>query len=259
LSAIFVLRQHGSVHLITDSAAYDGSTGELHSVDLVKCIALPDLRCAIACTGPALLGSYLSERIADDVGSFDDLIARGEALLPDMFRDYAEDNCGGDALSTFYVVGWRRAANRPVANCMNLWTDDCSRMAQVIENSPGEYQRFRFDESALAGTPIPGSDLLEAAGFRIPANIDDMRPELDLLHLLEIARHEKIENHYWVGGNALLTSVDADGVQQKIVHVWEEDEVGEPITPLPIDWAAWRAARLQQRRVRGMRAGATPY
>jgi hypothetical protein len=248
MSAIFVLRQHDSAHLMTDGAAYDGVTGELHAVDLAKGIALPDLHMAIACTGPALLGGDLSERIADEFASFDDFISRGEALLPDMFRDYAEDNCDGDALSTFYVVGWHRhATSRPAAYCMNLWTDDSSRLAQVVDNMSADsgVQRFKFEELALAGTPIPGGDLIEAAGLTIPADVNDMRPEIDLLHLMEIARHEEIEGHHWVGGEAVLTSIDATGVTQKTLHVWEEDEVGWPIWPLPIDWAAWRAARLR--------------
>jgi hypothetical protein len=246
---------------MTDAAAYDGETGELHSVDLVKCIALPELHLAIACTGPALLGHYLAGRIEGEFDTFDDFVGRGEVLLPGMFEDYAYDNCGGDALSNFYVGGWHRHATpRPAAYCMNLWTDDCSRLAQVTENSStdGRYQRFKFEEVALAGTPIPGSDLITAAGLRIPADVNEIRPDLDLLHLIEVARHEKIEGHHWVGGKAVLTSIDASCVTQTTIHVWEEDVVGDPITPLPIDWAAWRAARLQhtnvQRRLPGTMA-----
>jgi hypothetical protein len=44
----------------------------------------------------------------------------------------------------------------------------------------------------------------------------------------------------------VLTSIDASGVKQTTMHVWNEDEVGWPIWPLPIDWKAWKAARLQQ-------------
>jgi hypothetical protein len=254
LTAIFVLRQRSSVHLICDAAAYDGTTGELISVDLAKCIALPDM--AIACNGPALLGHYLGERIADEFASFDDFISRGEAVLPDIFRDYAED-----AFSTFYVIGWHRHATpRPAAYCMNLWTDDSTRLAQVVENSSADsgVQRFKFEELLLSGTPGPSSDLMTAAGFSIPADVNDMRPEIDLMHLLEIARHEEIEGHHWVGGNAVLTSIDSSGVTQKTLNVWEEDAVGDPIMPLPIDWKAWRAVRLQhtnnKRRVRGTKA-----
>jgi hypothetical protein len=156
-----------------------------------------------------------------------------------MFRDYAED-----AFSTFYVIGWHRADPRPAAYCMNLWTDNSTRLAQVVENSSADsgVQRFKFEELLLSGTPGPSSDLTTAAGFSIPADVNDMRPEIDLLHLTEIARHEEIEGHHWVGGKAVLTSIDASGVTQKTLHVWKEDVVGEWITPLPIDWAAWRAA-----------------
>jgi hypothetical protein len=231
---------------MTDAAAYDGTTGELHAVDLVKCIALPDLHLAVSCNGPALLGQHMSEKIADEFTSFDDLIARGESELPRMFQDYAEYARGGDAYSTLYVIGWHRHAARPAAYIMNLWTDGSAKLARVLEQSEGTeaFHRFKFEEQLLAGTPLPGDDLIQAAGLRIPDDVNDMRPELDLLHLMEVQRHEKIAGHYWVGGNALLTSIDANGVTQKVVHEWREDVVGEPIAPLPIDWKAWRAARI---------------
>jgi hypothetical protein len=246
MTAIFALRQRDSVHLITDGAVYDGVTGELHAVDFVKCVDFPDMKMAIACTGPALLGRYLGERMEDEFDSFDDLVTRGEVLLPDMFLEYAEENRNADALSTLYVIGWHRHATlRPAAYCMNLWTDDCTLLNQVLENSSADSsaQRFKFEELLLAGTPIPGCDLMEAAGFTIPSDVNDTRPEFDLLHLMEIARHEEIEGHHWVGGEAVLTSINESGVTQKTLHIWEEDVVGDPITPLPIDWAAWRAAR----------------
>jgi hypothetical protein len=28
------------------------------------------------------------------------------------------------------------------------------------------------------------------------------------MHLIEVARHEEIEGHYWVGGEAVLTSIE---------------------------------------------------
>lgn len=235
MTAIFVLRLRSSVHLMTDGAVYDGTTGVLHSVDFEKCIALPDLHMAIACNGPALLGRDLAERIADEFTSFDDFVCRGEVVLPDMFREYARCNCDDDAFSTLYVVGWHRHATpRPAAYCMNLWTDASTKLTQILENSSAdfEYERFRFEEQLLSGTPVPSSDLLQAAGFKIPDDVNGMRPERDLLHLMEVARHEEIEGHHWVGGKVVLTSVDARGVRQKTLHVWEEDVVGEPITPV---------------------------
>jgi hypothetical protein len=149
MTAIFVLRQRSSVHMITDGAVYDGVTGELHAVDFVKCIDFPDMQMAIACTGPALLSRYLGERMEDEFDSFDDLVTRGESVLPEMFREHAEENRNSDALSTLYVIGWHRHATpRPAAYCMNLWTDDCSRLAQVLDNSSADSgaQRFKFEE-----------------------------------------------------------------------------------------------------------------
>jgi hypothetical protein len=128
--------------------------GELHSVDLDKCIALSELHMAIAANGPALLGRHLAERIAGEFDSFDDFIIRGESILPDMFQEYADD-----AFSTMYAIGWHRTANRPAAYCMNLWTDNSTRIAQVIENSSADsgVQRDKFEELLLSGTPGPSS------------------------------------------------------------------------------------------------------
>lgn len=70
-----------------------------------------------------------------------------------------------------------------------------------------------------------------------------MDPETELLHLLEIQRRIPFDGRYYVGGQALLTSIDRSGVHQRIVHKWDEDEPGKVIVPQPIDWAAWLSKR----------------
>lgn len=243
-----MLRQSNSVHLMTDAAAYDGITAELHSVDLAKCLAIPRLHLAISCNGPALLGHHLSKVIEAEFSSFDDLIARGAEVLPQVFQEFASKHRNGDAFSTLYVIGWHRHATpRPAAYIMNLWTDNSAALSVVLDQSKGSesFHRFKFEEQLLSGTPLPGDDLIQAACLRIPEDVNDMRPEIDLLHLMEIQRHEPIRGHYWIGGKALLTSIDVGGVKQRIVHEWNEDVVGKPISPLPInDWKAWRVARI---------------
>jgi hypothetical protein len=87
-----------------------------------------------------------------------------------------------------------------------------------------------------------GVDLIAAAGFKM-RDENELDAEFDLLHLIEIQRRESIEGHYWVGGKAMLTSIDRHGISQRVVHHWIEDQVGEPITPRPIEWKAWREAR----------------
>lgn len=68
-----------------------------------------------------------------------------------------------------------------------------------------------------------------------------------MLHLAEIARQECLEGAHWVGGKALLTTIDARGVTQRVVHHWKEDQVGELITPTPVAWKEWLAERKRDR------------
>ena len=173
------------------------------------------------------------------------MVKNGNECLPKLFKEYADDERDGDANSTFYMIGWHRAQNRPAAYCMDLWTDNSTRIAEVMANSPNAAltERFKLKEQLAAGTPLPGPDLLAAAGWSMPADENDMDPEIGLLHLMEIQRHEEVEGAHWVGGGAFLTSIDRNGVTQRVVHQWREDKVGEFIAPLPIDYDAWMAAR----------------
>lgn len=262
MSAINVLRQRSSVHLITDMAAYDGA-GMLHFVDHRKCFSLPGMKAAVACTGPAALGGYLAETIPSRARSFDDLVQDAEHLIPAWFEEYARAERGGDAFSTLYLIGWLEKSARPAAYGMDMWTNGCSRLQLVADNSPNfeRESRFKLKEQLLAGTPLPDLSLCAQAGFDIPDDENIMVPERDLLHLLEIQRRDRIEGAFWVGGGAWLTSIDARSIKQRVVHTWEEDRVGSPITPLPIDWTAWRSSREAapfmdrlRRRVQGWRA-----
>jgi hypothetical protein len=247
LSSIIVLRQRSSVHLMCDAAAYEQSSGILHSVDLKKCHAMPSLSAAVSCTGPAMLSGWFGLKLPQVAESFDDLIARYREILPSLFEQYANEMRDGDASSTLYLVGWHGAKQRPAAYSIELFTDKSTRIKQMIKNGlPGTAppKPYELEETILAGTPLPGPDLLEAAGLSFPDDENEMSPEIDLLHLMEVQRHERIEGAHWVGGNALLTSIDRRGIVQRIVHHWQEDEVGDVISPAPIDWPAWRAARV---------------
>lgn len=246
MSAILVLQQRNAVHLMSDACTYDIETGVLATNNLTKCIALPTLSAAISSTGPAEMGAFLGDSIAQEFLSFDDLIDRADQFLPKIFEDFADTMCAGDAIATLYLIGWHDAQARPAAYCMECSTNESSRMAQIIENDPNAANAkfFKLAEQSFSGTPLPGANLIAAAGFKIPADLNALDPELDLLHVLEIMRHEEIEGHYWIGGKALLTSIGAHGITQRIVHHWPEDKIGEPISPLPIDFKTWREARV---------------
>ncbi|PDT64903.1 hypothetical protein CO683_35260 [Bradyrhizobium ottawaense] len=239
MSSIFVLPQRSAVHMMTDGVVYDRN-GVITIASLTKAAALPSLPAAVACTGPAFLTSSLAPRIDVEFASFDDFVERADSWLPETFTELAERHRNGDAFSTFYIIGWLEKQKRPAAYSMNLWTDRSSRIEQVLANSGGPPDRSRLiEQTTISGTPL-NPDLIERCGFRLRRK-EDYVPELDLLHITEVARQEQIEGAHWVGGKILLTSVDATGITQRVVHQYSNDRAGAAIRPEPVeDWAAWR-------------------
>jgi hypothetical protein len=155
----------------------------------------------------------------------------------------AEEHRGGDAFSMVYLIGWRERENRPAAYSINLSTAESTHRSFIESNSlsAGDYGRLK--EQVLAGTPLPSRELLDAACFTIHEDDERFVPDADLLHMMEVQRHEEMDGHHWVGGKCVLTTVAEGRVTQKVVHHWVEDVVGRPIEPKPIaDWRAWRAA-----------------
>jgi hypothetical protein len=234
--------------MMSDAAAYTVPAGILTDVNLSKCVAMPTLSAAISCTGPAELGAFFSYRLMREAKSFDDLVSRGSEILPRLFMGHVNARRAGDAISSIYLIGWHEKANRPAAYAMDIWTDDASQLGAVLKESAnsGRAAGFKLTEMDLGGTPMPAMNLIAEAGFVIHDDNERFIPEVDLLHLMEVQRHERIQGRHWVGGKALLTSIDRSGVTQKIIHTWSEDRVGEPIEPRPIDWQRWRAERAGQ-------------
>lgn len=251
MSSIFVLPQSKSVHMMTDGVAYDRN-GVVVAANLAKTHVLPTLPAAMSCTGPAFFSPLIAEKIAMEFTSFDDLVERADQWLPFLFDAIAERYRGGDAASSFYLIGWHEKENRPAAYSADLWTDNSSRIERILANSsPNRANTVArsklIEQKTIAGTPL-NPELVEQCGFRIRRN-DDYVPEVDLLHVTEVSRHERLENAHWVGGKVLLTSIDARGIKQRIVHHYEDDRPGEPIVPVPVtDWKAFRAKLKGKRR-----------
>lgn len=247
MSGVFVLPQSKSVHMICDAVDYD-LNGVVQRVNLAKVQTVATLPVAIAATGPGILGPLLADRIAGEFDSFDDLIERGSAWIAAEFDSIADRHFGGDASSTIYLAGWHHEANRPAAYSVNLWSDGSSRIQQVLASSRNGADAARtrsilVEAKSINGTPLPRADVIESSCFVLRRD-DEYVPEVDLLHLLELARQQQHDGAHWIGGKALLTSIDATGVRQRVIHHWQEDKPGQKISPEPIaDWQAWRAAR----------------
>lgn len=243
MSSVFVLPQSKSVHMMTDGLVYDRE-GVVQATNLAKAHALPTLPMAMSCTGPAFMSPLIAEKIAMEFSSFDEYVDSADEWLPAVFDVLAEKHRDGDAASAFYIIGWHERENRPAAYCADLWTDKSSRIERILANSGNrEVARAKLiEQTTIAGVPLK-PELVVQCGFRERPN-DQYDPELDLLHVTEVARQERIEDAHWVGGKILLTSIDAKGVTQRVVHHYAEDRVGALIEPGPVsDWRAWRATR----------------
>jgi len=241
MSAINALVQRSSVHMMTDGLSYiDGVPFE---VDVHKALELVPWRAALAATGPAKLGEFFAAEVVERFRSFDHLIAEGEVVLGQLFRAYADEYREGDAVSTLVLIGWLDGEDRPAAFAIEMATDG-EKLKWVEQHSTTDSEVIRFKLAELAEIAMPPVSLamLQAARYTFK-DYEAMDPETELLHLLEIQRRIPFDDRYYVGGQALLTSIDRSGVHQRIVHKWDEDEPGKVIIPQPIEWAEWLSKR----------------
>lgn len=251
MSAVFVLRQADSVHMMTDAVSYllDGT---VMATNLTKATAMATLGAAISCAGPSSFQRLFADQIERTFGSFDELVACGQHWFTETFERLAAEYRSGDAMSTVYLIGWHERETRPGGYVINLWTDGSTQRDVVLAESAvgaaSERSDFKpINEGMINGTPMPSLGSLDHAGFELRDNAAAYDPAVDLLHLTEVTRQELDDAGLsWVGGKAVLTSVNRSGITQRIVHHWAEDVAGTPIVPRPVDWSAWHAAHPRQ-------------
>lgn len=248
MSAVFILRQADSVHMMTDAVSYllDGT---VMATNLTKASAMPTLRAAISCPGPASFQRLFANEIEATFDTFDELVLHGQKFLSEAFERYAAEHRGGDAMSAVYLIGWHERNSCPGAYRMTLWTAESTQRDVVLAESGvdagcAEQSELRpINEGLINGMPMPSVRSIEQSRFEIKDDAAGYVPAVDLLHLTELARQElDSDGLSWVGGKAVLTSVTSSGVTQHVVHHWAEDVIGARIRPRPVDWRAWHAA-----------------
>jgi hypothetical protein len=228
--------------MMTDGLSYiDGVPFE---VALNKAHLLRGMRAALAATGPALLAGFIAEHVEREYSSFDELVANGSERIKELFRQYVDTHRNGDAVSSLTLVGWHEKENRPAAYGVDMETVG-SKADWVNANNPHEGfgVATELTELKIGAVPCPTLEQHLAAGYDLLGDLDAKDPATDLVHLLEIQRRMFFDGVSYVGGLATLTTITADGVAQRVVHRWLEDQPGQKIVPAPIDWATWRAER----------------
>ncbi|MDO8398095.1 MAG: hypothetical protein Q7T45_09775 [Bradyrhizobium sp.] len=255
MSACNVLVKKQSVHILMDGLSYH-SDGVVVRISQ-KCFTMPTLHACIATIGAGGAAMIFSIKAGEVFSSFDELVDGAEDEFPSIFdrhRDLFEQCEFSDC--ELYVAGWSKASNQAEAYMMRIHDPKAQEFwNEATTGSEYSAEAFRLQKlDGIVTNPPPDVSELKAAGMSFncrPEEIGEvMSPDVGLLHLMEVQRRKKtplrpeLDAHYWVGGLALLTSIDRTGITQRVLHRWTEDKVGEVVTPRPIDWKAWRASRV---------------
>lgn len=253
MSACNVLIQRRAVHIMVDGAAYT-SDGILRSISQ-KCFAVPTAGSVVSALGAGFAAFVFSYEIGESFNSFD-AVVRG---IEDAMPTYVEKHQTLLASSEFpdfeiFIAGWSNERGGPEAYLMHVY-DPASfeHWNKVHAESGTRPESFKLQKlEGLVGNPGPTAEEFRAAKLRFACTAEELPEQMtagDLLHILEIQRRRRVplrsglDAHHWVGGLALLTTVTRDGISQRVMHRWGEDEVGKAIHPRPIDWESWRASR----------------
>ena len=253
MSSCFILRQSKSISMMTESMGYTDE-GVIVSNNINKSVALATLPAVVSALGSIQFIREFTSFIENRFASFDEMIDEGEEFLEGLFMGLADRLFDGDALTVVYLIGWHARENRPGGYMANYWTDDSTKYASMVAEfgaaridgrNRGKLQEIELGD--IHGTPLYDVEGQEKAGFEL-RETEDYVPAVDLLHLTEIARHTLHDDGTSrQGGKAVLSTVDGNGISQRVVHHWKEDDdtVGVTLRPAPIiSWSGWRAARL---------------
>lgn len=236
---LIVQASAGSAYLLTDTAAYAPDGRILEFCSKVTALTIGGKACAAITTAGGgfyrPFGWYL-RRLR--VRSVDDLTS----VLPDLFRkvdefirpDVEAGRTNGDmsiALAVYdHVAGQPKGfvmSNRPMAFPVDV---------RSPPYRPFTLQPTRLNITGLAYDPFPGKDLCDRRAWR---------PELDADRLIAAQRVDPFSGgRTCIGGQAILTRVGHDGIDQSVVTTWD-DRRGKPIDlerPRPDD-ALSRARR----------------
>lgn len=190
----------------------------------------------ITATGSAFNLTLFRSGLSEKFATWDDVIAGAEAELPTMVKDY------GMSSSTVLLAGISETRGAEVYSFDN----DAPLPAHLSqeEKEASQYYSDPFKlvklPDVIMTPPVPG-DVVIAANFE---GIDvDADPEVVIWSMqkhLTMQRHMPLPNGLGgIGGFAELTTVSKDGITQRIIDRWPQDQVGAPLHHGPCDWDEW--------------------
>lgn len=204
---------------------------------------------AIVGRGNAFVLRLIADQLSERFSTFDDAIDGIEFVIGDTVdRLPPQFDCNFELV----IAGFSAGRARPELYLI-CGSDEMAPGAAETIKQQRALGKAVFFGNAFKLTPLP--DLVvgpvPTVGMVLSAHYEgidvDDPPErviCGLRMVIEMQRHDNFPGtaFHSVGGRAELTTVSIEGVEQRIISEWPEDEIGKPINPKPIDWAAWRIA-----------------
>jgi len=239
MSAINAIVTTTAAHMLVDGLCYHN--GEVTKVDSEKAYVLRGMRAAVAATGDAKTAYFFQAAIEQEFTKFEDVVAAGSEFFVQGFKAFANRFCSGNAVSNVVLIGWLEMENRPAAFGIDL-VEGAGNWASSRRSSGDPIGILA--ELPIIAVPPPSLDEIMAANYPLGSAGDPVGPEEKILHLMEVQRRIPADDgKFYVGGQAMLTTITAQGVTQRVIRQWPEDKPGELVRPAEIDWAAWREKR----------------
>lgn len=211
MSAINLILQHNSSHLITDGAAYRHDGTMLCAA--TKAWPLPHLCAAVATRGPMMFGPVLIGLLCLAASTFDQL----QASIADVSREA--------------FVSFRGLLSGDVPDDFDIVVAGISETNGPTGFIVGNHTRYGFDPwtvtrlEGLCMTPSSGELVTHVQREFADRSVDDLDPAAAGLHILELQHAAQLQpdsQFPHVGAFAQITSVTADRIETRILRRWAD-------------------------------------
>jgi hypothetical protein len=212
--------------------------------------------------GPAGSAHLAAFTFVDQFPSFDAFVVSAGANVRKWYFDHESwMRAGGHPDLVFYFFGYSEKRERPEGYMIRCAYDKAAFDRDGKVSRDGWFWNRKVKLKPFQVLPISGNlsispgvfskDELAAAAFPVHLQAKDLVPEVDMLHIMEMMRRKPCSRfpeepaRVAVGGHALLTTIGATGVTQKLLAEYPDD-IGKPIkAPAPLDWKQWRDDQLR--------------
>lgn len=221
MSAVNIVMHGGRAVIFTDGATYD-EAGALVTIG-PKCHEVAGLRMAVTGRGPSWFPASFARTLRGVIDGIDAMETDGAAIVDRCIEAAQEEGLLGDnpAIDLF-VVGWSDRAKAP-------------RCFQFTTLPPEGVARASMVESVLSPALTAESEANVARAVGAKAGL----PDYDRFGRAVMEEQRRTPAVLFaagrsvVGGHILRTDVTRDGVSQRVIHEWPEDQVGERIRVEP--------------------------